>query len=162
MMEYSKFTQLAEKVMGSARERLREMGEVPLTLFVVEPNDQVKIVELADEATHPVNEMIRDTVQRLEGTAVVVVGEAWMTEYKTQADKTIEQALEELTAPQPPPSGHPDRMEILMVEGIHSEGSIAWLMRISREGGRIVCGRAHRLEEGKTVFGGGLGDVLTR
>ena len=49
-----------------------------------------------------------------------------------------------------------------MVEGIHSEGSSAWLMRISREGGRIVCGWAHRLEEGKTVFGGGLGDVLTR
>ncbi len=101
-MEYSKFTQLAEKVMGNARERLREMGEVPLTLFVVKPNDRIKIVELADEVTHPVNEAIRDTVQRLEGTAVVVVGEAWMTEYKTQADKTIEQALEELTAPQPP------------------------------------------------------------
>ncbi|MFQ5989517.1 MAG: hypothetical protein ACE5K9_06350 [Candidatus Methylomirabilales bacterium] len=144
--------------MGYARERLREMGEVPLTLFVVRSNDQIKIVEFADEVPQPVDETIRETVRRLEGTAVVVVGEAWMKEYHAVEDKAVGETLEEVVAHQQ----SPDRTEILMVEGIHGEGSISWLMRISREGGRIVCGRAHRLEEGDTVFGGGLSDVLTR
>ncbi len=158
MMEYDKFTQLAEKVMGYARERLREMGEVPLTVFVLRPNDKMKIVEFTDDIPQPVHETIRETVQRLEGRAVVVVGEAWMMEYHVAEDNVGEQVLEEVATHQQVL----DRMEILMVEGIHVEGSISWLMRISREGGRIVCGRAQRLEEGDNVFGGALSDVLTR
>ncbi|MFQ5930464.1 MAG: hypothetical protein ACE5MK_12275 [Acidobacteriota bacterium] len=146
-MEYSRFKQLAEKVKERAREKLLQTGEVPLTLFIVKSNDQIKIIELAHEVPQPIHETIRDTVRRLDGTAVVVVGEAWMTE---------------ISGDQAPASGDPTRMEILMVEAIHSEGSISWVMRISREGGRIACGRAQRLEEGDTVFGGGLSDILTR
>lgn len=160
-MEYRRFKQLAEKVMGYARDKLCEMGEVPLTLFIVKSDDQIKIVVFEDEDPQPVHETIREMVRRLEGRAVVIVGEAWMMEYKSPEDKGVEEVLEELTAPQPPLSMHPDRMEILMVEGIHSEGSISWFLRISREGGRTVCGRPQRREEGDTVFGGGLSDVFT-
>lgn len=160
-MQQSKFKHLAEKIMERARERLVKTGGVPLTLFVFKADDRIKMVEFPAEVPQSVHETIKDTVRRFEGTAVVIVGEAWMTEYQAPPEE-MEQVLEEITGHQPRPSTYPDRREILVVEAIHSEGSISWFVRISREGGRIVCGRPQTLEEGDTVFGGGLSDVLTR
>lgn len=156
MMQYSQFAQLAERIVETSRLRYTETGSIPLTLFIVTAKDQLKIVEFPDEVVSPVPEAIRDTVQRYKGTAVVVVAEAWMAEYKA----AVEESLEEFLAHHGSPRAHPDRQDVLIIEAFHAERSWAWLMRISREGGRIVCGRAEPFEEGGTVFGRDLSDLL--
>lgn len=155
-MQYSTFTHLAERIVENARLRFRETGSMPLTIFIVTTGDRLKIVEFPDEVWGSVHEAIRDAVQRHKGTAVVVVAEAWLAEYKAP----IEESLEEFLTHHPSPRGHPDRKDVLIVEAFHVDGNVAWVIRISREGGRIVCGRAEPFEEGGTVFGRDLRDVL--
>lgn len=159
-MQYERFTQLAERIAENARLRFLETGGVPLTLFIVTPRDRLKLVELPGHIVRPVHEVIRDAVERHRGTSVVVVGEAWLAEYKALPEGEMAESLEAFLAHHPSPQAHPDRKDVLMVEAIHPEGSRTWLMRISRESGKAACGRPEPFEKGGTVFGRGLSDVL--
>lgn len=159
-MQYGKFTQLAERIIENARSRFLETGGVPFTLFIVTPKDRIKIVEFPNEILPSIQEATRDAVRRYKGTAVVFVGEGWLAEYKAPSEEATEQSLEDFLAHHPSPRAHPDRVEVLMAQAIHPEGSMSWLMRISREGGRTACGRAEPFEEGGIVFGKDLSDVL--